>query len=75
MALHKVIVNNNTSQCLGSVSDEVLPSDLDSSEWSLKNYNYDNPETQLEPIDYSQWETIAMIDMYFVDDELKLENP
>jgi hypothetical protein len=75
MALHKVIVNNNTSQCLGSASDGVLPSDLDTSIWSLQNYNYDDPETQIAPIDYRQWDTIAMINMYFVDDELTLDNP
>ena len=72
MALHKIIVNNNTAECLGSVSDGVLPSDLDSSIWSLQNYNYDDPDTQLEPINYSQWETIAKVTMFFKDDDLTL---
>lgn len=79
MALHKVIVNNSTSQCLGKVSDGVLPSDLDSSIWSLQDYNYDSSEAELEQgvqlIEYSEWETIAMINMYFVDDELTLQSP
>lgn len=74
MALHKVIVNNSTSQCLGKVSG-----DLDSSIWSLQDYNYDSSEAELEQgvqlIEYSEWETIAMINMYFVDDELTLQSP
>jgi hypothetical protein len=76
MALHKIIVNNSTSQCLGKVSDGVLPSDLDSSVWSLQDFNYDSSETELEAgvqlIDYSQWETVAKIVMYFKDDQLTL---
>jgi len=76
MAVHKIIVNNNTLQFLGSVSDGVLPSDLDSSVWSLQDYNYDSSVDVLESgvqfIEYSQWDTTPMIDMYFVDGNLTL---
>ena len=50
--IKKLVVNNSDYHCMGSVADGVLPSGLDPSVYSIQDYNYDNPDEQVEPIAY-----------------------
>jgi hypothetical protein len=68
--IKKLIVNNNDYHCMGSVADGVLPSGLDPSVYSIQDYNYDNPDEQVEPIAYDEFETLVYVEMRFIDGQL-----
>ena len=64
------IVKNGTEICLGGQPDGILPSNLNSSQYSLQDYDYVNPEEQAVLIAYEESITAEDSNIRFIDGQV-----